>query len=107
MIEGGGADDLAGRRVLSSIINRLIIATVLGCGLLIVAVRAAEHDSGAVFRVVKAIPATAMVFCGSLAILMQRRWYQMGRTRVFPRRRSNILLPAVLGALTFLLYLIA
>lgn len=106
MAEGRSTADIAGRRMLSPIINRLIIAALLGCGLLAIAVFVGRHDSSVVFRIGKAIPAMVMVFCGTLAILMQRRWRQMGPTGSFPRRWTNILVPTALGAAIFFFYMV-
>lgn len=105
MAEGRSTGGVGGRRLLSPIINRLIAVALLSCGLLAIAAFFGRHDSSTVFRVCKAIPATAMIFCGALAILMQRRWRQMGSAGAFPRRWANILVPVVLGAATFFFYM--
>ena len=107
MARGEFASEFAGRRVLSSMCGRLVVLTMVALAIAIVAEVIGKHAAGLVLRVVGATFLAVMVFTGSVAILLDRRWRQMRTSGVYPRRRATLVVPLALSALTFVFEIVA
>lgn len=99
MARGEFASEFAGRRVLLSMIGRLVGVAVIALVVAIIAGIISVHTRQFAPVVVKTAGVAVMVFAGTLAILMDRRWRQMARRGTYPRRRSTLVVPLVLGIL--------
>lgn len=99
MSRGEFASGAAGRRVLMLIFSRLAGVTIIAIFATLVVGVTGQHTGEFVLRVIKAVCLAVMVFTGSLALFMERRSRQMAVSGAYPRRRSTLLLPLILGAL--------
>ena len=107
MARGEFASEFTGRKVLLSMVDRLVGLTMAALAIAIVARVIGEHAADLVLRVVAATCFAAMVFAGSLAIVLNRRWHQMTAPGVYPRRRATLVLPLALSAVTAVFEMVA